>query len=244
MKSLVHPRALSPSTRAPIFTLAAICLSLTMRPANAIVISYAFDPGSEATYADGNVEEVSGFITVDTVLGGGSGVVTLSGPPPQAGVYDQGSCAGDGGIPPTCPFLYLDAPVPTAIYFDPSDLFIPVNHTLVAIASCSPLNPNQDCESESVTGGVFVTAITVPEPSTIVLLIPALGLLLLRRWRTRLRLALVGAKVICGRLYCCTVDRLLRRLLERAELITERSDFLEVPIPPGVWPYCKVQRCR
>lgn len=200
MAALIHPGLLGPPVRALVVTFAAICLSLVVRPASATLISYAFDPGSEVTFFDGNVENISGNFTIDTTQTGIGflsgflvtplGGVIFSGPPPESGTYGPGSYSTQTEI--------LDLTVGGTVGTDiglmfATELTIPGDSGLGPVSLLPPICGSEGAGPafcwESSAGGVTLISVTVPEPSTVVLLIPALGLFLLMKGWTRQPLA-------------------------------------------------------
>lgn len=155
----------------------AFCLATTPVPAHATIISYVFSPGASVTL-DGDVEAIDGSFTLNTVsLVETDVTITLTGAAPYAGTYTMPTAtiaSGEGSVfadetpghSPTVALFFSedlgDAPDPifNATYYD-----IHLNATV----------------STAATGD----ALPVPEPSSLALLLAALGGLFLRLWRTR-----------------------------------------------------------
>lgn len=177
--------------RSLIGILAVICLSVFVRPAYATDIPYTFFSGTKATFADGNLEFISGSFVVTAGGGLTTASVTLSGTPPASGNPPE------AGLYNFLPELLNPKEVivndPTNTYmlelFFNADLTTPGFRGLIE-AIWAPIN-NLGLAQQAVTrGGVCApgacdSATPVPEPSPISLLIPALGLFLLRKWRPR-----------------------------------------------------------
>jgi len=172
-----------PRTRALMLCLTVICLSLLARPATATVISYTFDPGSEFNNSAAN--GVSGTFTFDTTTHSVTGgPITINGSSPVVSTVIS--------------YLVIDNIPAIQVFFNNTFAdsytlsFTPAIGNLGTLegALFATTPPFDALDLDGFSGSVTGTSVSpVPEPSSIVLLIPVLGLFLLRKWRPRLPLA-------------------------------------------------------
>ncbi len=174
--------------------LAVICLCIRGRPAAATDIPYTFSPGTKATLADGNLEFISGSFVVTSSGGLPSTSITLSGTPPSSCIPPEAAIYNY--LPQLINGTEIGVNDPTntnmlELFFN-ADLTTEGFRGLTS-AIWSPID-NIGLAQEAVTrGGACAPGacenLALPEPSPIVLLIPALALLFVGRWRPRQKLA-------------------------------------------------------
>jgi hypothetical protein len=166
---------------------AALAMMLVFpRDASASLITYTFSNDASLTFADGNVEDVSGSFVLDTTGGAVSNVdIILSGASPEAGTYDTNPfysasppgpalCSHVAGPPGVVPMLCMWFETPLG---GSTDTFVTTPNSGIGFF---PTDPGINIDETVVAGGVSSDS-GIPEPSSLALLAGAIGFFGLRR---------------------------------------------------------------
>jgi hypothetical protein len=157
------------------------------RDASAANITYTFSNDASITFADGNVEDVSGSF-VFTTTGGliSNANITLSGASPEAGTYDTDPFYDTSGGPAVCGHTSGD--VPTFCMWFNTDLGGSTSAFVTSPPGGGigyfPTNPGINVIETAVDGGVSSNS-AIPEPSSLALLAGAIGFFGFRRRAAR-----------------------------------------------------------
>ena len=171
---------------------AAVALMLIFpRDVSAANIDYAFSSDASLTFADGNVEDVSGSFVFNTTGGTVSKVnIILAGPSPEADTYDTNPfyttdppgpalCSHVVGPTGTVPMLCMWFTTPLG---GSTDAFVTTPGSGIGFF---PTDPGLNVDETVVAGGVSSDS-AIPEPSSLALLAGAIGFFGLRRRAARL----------------------------------------------------------